>query len=395
MNGSRRIPGRSTRNCTIDYGVRQTITIPYKALWGNQVFFDPALYSASAALSTVKPTTGNVIVGSGNQYNGMVIPGSAWPGDALGHGVTQACGTTIQQPVPQLSGLLREHLLASSSRASGVAYQLNDKTVLRAGAGRYLTRFGLWDNIFPGANSPFQPFVTVNNVSVDNPGASLSSGTAAPITVTTHRAQHEALGIMELERRRCSASCLWKSTLEVAYIGRRGLHLPEVFDINQPQVGALLANPGVNVNALRPYEGFASIQMEESTATSMYNGLQVSWNRRFANGFSFGFSYTLSKSNDNGSNYRDIVPDTYNTSNLWGPSEFDTRHVVVFNYVYTLPFFKNSNRPGAQVAGQLADQRREPIPDRNALRHRHSTTITRASAKSAASVAAAKASSGI
>ena len=31
---------------------------------------------------------------------------------------------------------------------------------------------------------------------------------------------------------------------------------------------------------------------------------------------------------DGGSNYRDIVPDTYNTSNLWGPSEYDERHIV-------------------------------------------------------------------
>ncbi len=45
---------------------------------------------------------------------------------------------------------------------------------MRAGAGRFLTRMGLFDNIFPGGNSPFQPFVTVNNVSVDNPGAALN-----------------------------------------------------------------------------------------------------------------------------------------------------------------------------------------------------------------------------
>src|SRR2546430_12505019 len=41
------------------------------------------------------------------------------------------------------------------------------------------------------------------------------------------------------------------------------------------------------------------------------------------------FPYTtlfrsLSKSMDNGSNQRDIVPDTYDTSNLWGASDFDT-----------------------------------------------------------------------
>jgi hypothetical protein len=105
------------------------------------------------------------------------------------------------------------------------------------------------------------------------------------------------------------------------------------------------------VNALRPYQGFASIQMEESVATSTYNGLQVNWNRRFANGFSFGFAYTLAKSMDNNTNYRDIVQDTCNTSNLWGPSEFDTRHVVVFNYIYTLPFFKDMNTMAGKLLG--------------------------------------------
>ena len=44
---------------------------------------------------------------------------------------------------------------------------------------------GLLDNIFPGGNSPFQPVITVNNVSVDNPGAALTTGTAAPLTLTT------------------------------------------------------------------------------------------------------------------------------------------------------------------------------------------------------------------
>ena len=337
-----------TNKLHIDYGIRQTTSIPYKALWGNQVFFDPTLYSASAAV-TVDPKSGNVLVGTGNQYNGMVIPGSAFPSNALGHGITQAGVTTY-------NGLFHNYpdyyanVYSPIQPRAGIAYQINEKTVLRAGAGRFVNRMGLWDNIFPGANSPFQPFATVNNVSVDNPGAALTSGTAAPITVTTI-----ARNLKSSEAYNWNATIqrqfYLKSTLEIAYIGRRGLHLPEVFDINQPTVGALLANPGVNVNALRPYKGFAAIQMEESTATSMYNALQVSWNRRFSNGFSFGFSYTLSKSDDSASNYRDIVPDTYNTSNLWGPSEFDSRHMVIFNYVYTLPIYKNSSGLAHKVLG--------------------------------------------
>jgi len=63
----------------------------------------------------------------------------------------------------------------------------------------------------------------------------------------------------------------------------------------------------------------------------------------------FQFSYTFSKSTDNSSNYRDIVPDTYNTSNLWGPSEYDARHMIVINYLWEIPVFKNH----ATLAGKL------------------------------------------
>ena len=337
-----------SQKLTLNYGVRQTINIPYKALWGNQVFFDPALYTASAA-PQIDHKTGNVIIGTGNAYDGMVIPGSSWPGDACGHGVTAACGTNYNSLFHNYPDYYA-NITAQFQPRVGLAYSIDDKTVIRSGIGRYLTRMGLWDNIFPGANSPFQPFVTVANVSVDNPAASLGSTEQAAITVTTiaRNIKPPAAWNWNFTVQR---QLPWKSIVEVAYIGHRGLNLPEVFDINQPQAGALLSNPGVNVNALRPYQGFAAIQMEESVATSMYHGLQASWNRRFANGFSFGFSYTLSKSNDNSTNYRDIVPDTYNTSNLWGPSEFDTRHVVVFNYIYTLPFFKDQSTLSGKLLG--------------------------------------------
>ena len=111
------------------------------------------------------------------------------------------------------------------------------------------------------------------------------------------------------------------------------------------------ANPGVNINVLRPYKGYAAIQEEESVVNSQYNGLQVTWNRRFTAGSMFGVHYTYSKSEDNGSNYRDIVPDTYNTSNLWGPSEYDTRHIAIINYLYELPFFKDQTRMSGKVLG--------------------------------------------
>ena len=333
---------------TINYGVRQTITIPYHALWGNQIFFDPALYTTSSA-PKIDRTTGNVVVGSGNLYDGMVIPGNAWPGDACGHGVTQACGTSYNslfQGLPSYYGQINYQF----QPRAGVAYKIDDKTVLRAGIGRYLTRFGLYDNIFPGANSPFQPFVTVNNVSVDNPGASLSGAATPPLTVTTLARNNRPPSAWNWNIT-FQREFFLKSVVEVAYIGHRGLNLPEVFDINQPVVGALQANPGVNVNALRPYPGYASIQEEEDVAQSKYKSLQIQWNKRFAAGYSFSFAYTLAKSTDNSTNYRDLVPDTYNTANLWGPSEFDTRHAVVISYVYDLPFFKDATKLSGKLLG--------------------------------------------
>jgi hypothetical protein len=241
-----------------------------------------------------------------------------------------------------------------------MAYRINEKTVLRAGIGNFATRMGLLDNIFPGGNSPFQPFVTVNNVSVDNPPASVTSGTAAPLTITTFNPQLKAPQAwnwnVTLERQ-----LPLHSRLTVAYVAHRGTHGWQVYDINEPTVGALLANPGVNVNALRPYKGFAAIQEEESVVNSMYKSFQLSWERRFTNGSSFGIAYTLSKSMDNGSNYRDIVPDTYNTSNLWGPSEYDRHHVVIINYIYAIPFMKKNKVIGGwSIAGTAQFQTGTP-----------------------------------
>jgi hypothetical protein len=74
---------KATQKLTVNYGVRQTITVPYKALWGSQIFFDPALYNP-ATEPKIDPKSGNVIPGSGNTYDGMVIPGSGWTSNACG-----------------------------------------------------------------------------------------------------------------------------------------------------------------------------------------------------------------------------------------------------------------------------------------------------------------------
>src|SRR5437867_946888 len=88
-----------------------------------------------------------------------------------------------------------------------------------------------------------------------------------------------------------------------------------------------------------------------NAANSRYNGLQIGLTRRFTKGLGFGVAYTYSKSDDNASGYRDLLPNNFDDRNFWGPSTFDTRHVMVINFVYVLPIFKDRSRLSGKVLG--------------------------------------------
>jgi len=331
---------------TVNYGFRYTVNVPYSALWRNMAVFDRSLYDPSKAV-TIDQVTGAVIPGSGDRYNGLVIPGSGWPSSAKGR-VPEATAGTFDYLFRGVSPHYSDIQWGDIQPRLGVAYQLNSKTVIRAGAGRFVTRLGVSDSIFLGGNPPFQPTANVSFGSVDNPGG--TSANSLPLTVTSQgkvfKNPEAWAWNFTVER-----EIFWKSILSVGYVARRGLHLQREADINQPTAAVVAANPGVNIDALRPYKGYNSIRETDNVANSMYNSLQIAWNRRFSGGLMFGVSYTLSKTMDDGSNQRDIVPDTYYIRNLWGPSDYDTRHVMTINYLYELPFFKNASTMSGKLLG--------------------------------------------
>jgi hypothetical protein len=340
---------KARQNLTITYGLRYSVIVPYHAIWNNMIVFDPSLYDPGNAV-TVDPKTG-LITGTptiAQLYNGMVIPGSGFPASAMGR-VPAASSGLYNGLFHNVPNRYSDIQWGDIQPRLGIAYQLNNKTVLRAGGGRFFTRLGVSDSVFLGGNPPFQPNASVSFGSADNPGGTGTND--VPLVVTT---QSKAFKNPEawawnftVER-----ELFWKSLLSVGYVARRGVHLQRESDINQPTLAVAAANPGVNINAIRPYKGFGSIRETDNVANSMYNALQIAWNRRFSNTLQFGVSYTLSKSMDNGSNQRDVVPDTYNTSMLWGPSEFDARHIVIINYLYQLPLFrKQSGFAGKALGG--------------------------------------------
>src|SRR5579859_2046851 len=333
---------------SLTYGLRYTVIVPYHADWGNMAVFDSRFYNPANAVS-IDPKTGNIL-GSptiDQLYNGMVIPGTGFPSSA--HNRVPAADSGLYKDLfHNLPNRYSNIQWGDIQPRLGFAYQLNNKTVLRAGGGRFITRLGVSDSVFLGGNPPFQPNASVSFGSVDNPGGTTPNNTVLVVTTQSLAFKNpEAWGWnVTLER-----ETFWKSILSVAYVGRRGLHLQREANINQPTTAAVAANPGVNLNALRPYLGYGSIRQTDNVASSMYNSLQVSWNRRFTNGFMFGLAYTLSKSMDDGSNQRDVVPNSYDAHSLWGPSEFDARHVLIINYVYSLPFFRDTSKLSGKLLG--------------------------------------------
>jgi hypothetical protein len=58
----------------LEYGIRLSNIAGFHPLWGNADYFDGAAYDPSQAVQ-VSPSTGNVILGTGNPHDGVVIPG--------------------------------------------------------------------------------------------------------------------------------------------------------------------------------------------------------------------------------------------------------------------------------------------------------------------------------
>ncbi len=354
---------KMTPKLRLEYGVRHTWMQPYYySLWRNMAVFDPNRYDPAKAV-VQDPKTGNIL--SGDRFNGVVIPGKGWPDAARGRVAIADSGEF-------------DHLFSGGSKTwgethwrnfqprVGLAYRINDKTVVRTGAGRFFARPGVSDNIFLGGNPPFQPMVSIATGIADNPGAGEATGfpqffmTQDPVFKIPSSWMWNVAVQREIG---------FDTTVEVSYIGRVGLHMERVRDINQLLPGTLQKpeNKGLNANFLRPFKGFAAINLGENAARSEYNGFQVEANRRFKNGLLFGAAYTYSESKDNADGRRDQIYNNYDDSNFWGWSDFDTRHVAVINFVYELPILKNAAGAartllsGWQLSGILQFQTGTPL----------------------------------
>jgi hypothetical protein len=128
------------------------------------------------------------------------------------------------------------------------------------------------------------------------------------------------------------------TSLQVGYVGNRGVKLYSIRDINQ--VNPALDDGGEQVgrpfNARFPFLGF--INFMENGYTSTYHALQASLTQRVWHGLTFVAGYTYSHAIDDVSLNRAFQPQDSNRARLErGSSDNDVRHRFTLALTYDLP----------------------------------------------------------
>ena len=210
--------------------------------------------------------------------------------------------------------------------------------------------------------NPLQRRIDISNPSLSNPsaGAVVTPATefigeryATSDRFLTPRIQQWNLGMQRSLYRR--------GVIEIGYAGSRGEHLIRPVDINQPQPQDLLAAGG-RINLVRPYKGYDSIYMRETSAQSWYHGLLASFRHAGGRAGTLVLNYTLSRNKTDATLDNDTVfglpQNPLDKHAEFAAAQTDRTHVFSGYYVYELPFFRRSGETalkallgGWQVAG--------------------------------------------
>jgi hypothetical protein len=337
---------RATRKLTLNLGLRYEIFTRVKSRFNQEANFDFA--------------SGSLIVPKGQQAR-----------------LTPTLEGLIPVQRNGTPGLISPDLTNFAPRV-GLAYQISDTLVLRAGYGIFYggEENGPFSNPSPGFNPPF--FVTENfsqpcflpdanpatpnsNCAIVGPGnvpfSVLSQGFPAnslvdPNTPTLF-SESRSLPTPYTQQWHLGLQYQLPSQilLDVSYAGSHGTNLFGMYNGNQaqPNVAFCETPPNTPQNCptapRRPFPTIDGlIETLRANDISNYDALQVHLEKRFSHGLQFGASYTYSHALDDASsaslgslNNGDFRNELY-PGLEYGNSDFDVRHRFVINYAYDLPF---------------------------------------------------------
>jgi hypothetical protein len=317
-------------NLTVDYGVRYSLYPPVTDRDNALTNFMPSTYVAASAPRCANAACTLITLGTGDPLNGIVVAGKSSPfGDAI-----YAFDKTNIQP--------RVGVSWDPSSDGG--------TIYRSSYGVYFDQalVGIFEqNAF--TNPPFVNTVSILNARLSNPSAGTTSTTGPVVNLIgngddfkTPRTQQWNVGMQR--------QLYGRGAIDVGYVGTHGDRLIRPIDINYPQPADVLRLGSVNL--ARPYQGYGSITQRETTARSNYWGLLTSFRHDAGAAGSVTLNYTLSRNRTDSTNDRDAVDIPQNPLDLaveYADARTDRRHIFTANYVYMLPFFKESRGSAAKA----------------------------------------------
>ena len=262
----------------------------------------------------------------------------------------------------------------------GLSYQVNQKTVVRAG---YSHIFGPSNQGAQGTVGPFgfrtenlwvtsidgiTPLNTLRNPYpngfLPSPGSSQGLLTQAGANLQAPLRDTPSPWTRQFNIN-VQRELPWATFVEIAYVGTRGYDLSRSSEgglsLNQldpqymslgTQLNQLVPNPffGIVNNGvltqptvsraqlLRPYPQFTDIiPLYSSGAKSRYNALQITGRKRMTHGLMLEGSYTFAKAEEIGMNHQN----SYDIEASWALASYDIAHRFVISYLYELPFGRN------------------------------------------------------
>lgn len=132
-------------------------------------------------------------------------------------------------------------------------------------------------------------------------------------------------------------------TLDLAYVGNRGVHIPVTYNLNAVTDPAMIGQGPAGQPEFVAFGRRADSNMRYAGESSNYNALQVKFGRHFTSGFAMTLAYTYGKAlgyaEENGENASSANYYVYFRRN-YARTDFDNTHTLVQSYIWNVPIGK-------------------------------------------------------